>query len=73
MNTRAAMHSLFSKPDPRRANWSARSPIQGTPLQPPSLANGFALRLTFAEPVAGPIALGYASHFGLGQFCAFEV
>jgi CRISPR-associated protein Csb2 len=26
------------------------------------------LRLTFAEPVAGPIALGYASHFGLGLF-----
>jgi CRISPR-associated protein Csb2 len=24
------------------------------------------VRLRFAEPVAGPIALGYASHFGMG-------
>ena len=27
-----------------------------------------ALDLTFAEPVAGPLALGYAAHFGLGLF-----
>jgi CRISPR-associated protein Csb2 len=26
------------------------------------------LRLTFAEPVAGPICLGYGAHFGLGLF-----
>jgi CRISPR-associated protein Csb2 len=25
-------------------------------------------RLTFAEPVPGPIALGFACHFGLGLF-----
>jgi len=35
--------------------------------QPPIDA-GFALRLIFAEPVAGPLALGYGSHFGLGLF-----
>lgn len=29
-------------------------------------ARGF--RLTFATPVTGPLALGYASHFGLGLF-----
>jgi CRISPR-associated protein Csb2 len=29
---------------------------------------GLALRLEFAEPVCGPISLGYASHFGLGRF-----
>lgn len=29
-------------------------------------ARGF--RLTFANPVSGPIALGYAAHFGLGLF-----
>jgi len=29
---------------------------------------GFAVRLTFAEAVSGPISLGYASHFGLGLF-----
>ncbi len=28
--------------------------------------NGF--RLIFSEPVRGPVALGYACHFGLGQF-----
>lgn len=26
------------------------------------------LRLTFAAPVAGPLALGYGCHYGLGQF-----
>jgi len=31
---------------------------------------GYLLRLTFSVPVAGPIALGYASHFGLGLFAA---
>ncbi len=34
----------------------------------PPLDAAFGLRLTFAEAVMGPIALGYASHFGLGQF-----
>ena len=29
---------------------------------------GAFVRLTFAEPVAGPLSLGYASHFGLGLF-----
>lgn len=29
---------------------------------------GFALRLKFARPVAGPIALGHSSHYGLGLF-----
>ncbi len=28
----------------------------------------FCFTLTFAEPVSGPIALGYGSHFGLGLF-----
>ena len=26
------------------------------------------LRITFAEPVSGPLSLGYGSHFGLGSF-----
>lgn len=33
---------------------------------------GFAIRLTFPEPVAGPVAIGYASHFGLGLFAAVQ-
>lgn len=35
---------------------------------PPPADTGFALSLHFAEPVAGPICLGYGSHFGLGRF-----
>jgi CRISPR-associated protein Csb2 len=29
---------------------------------------GYALRLTFSEPVIAPFAIGYGAHFGLGQF-----
>lgn len=39
--------------------------------QPP-VTVPYALTLTFPEPVAGPIALGYGSHFGLGLFVAVE-
>lgn len=35
---------------------------------PPPEDFGYAIRLTFAEPVSGPLCLGYASHFGLGLF-----
>jgi CRISPR-associated protein Csb2 len=40
---------------------------QGDAPKPP-IDVAFGLRLIFAEPVQGPINLGYASHFGLGQF-----
>jgi hypothetical protein len=30
--------------------------------------NKLGFRLSFSEPVFGPIALGYGCHFGLGQF-----
>ena len=33
-----------------------------------SSSHGYGFRLTFPTPVPGPIALGYASHFGLGLF-----
>jgi len=33
-----------------------------------NIALGYFLRLTFEEPVAGPIILGESSHFGLGLF-----
>lgn len=35
---------------------------------PPPVNHAFAIELEFAEPVRGPICLGYGSHFGLGQF-----
>jgi CRISPR-associated protein Csb2 len=31
---------------------------------------GLALRLEFADPMNGPVALGFGCHFGLGLFCA---
>lgn len=34
----------------------------------PGYAMSLGFRLEFAEPIRGPIALGYGAHFGLGQF-----
>lgn len=34
--------------------------------------SGIGFRLSFAEPVHGPIALGYGAHQGLGHFVAIE-
>jgi len=31
---------------------------------------GYGFEIEFAEPVTGPVALGYGAHFGLGQFVA---
>jgi CRISPR-associated protein Csb2 len=44
--------------------------VRRSPANPPPHNAGFAIRLVFAEPVTGPICLGYASHFGLGLFVA---
>lgn len=38
----------------------------------PAVDVGLGVRLVFDEPVRGPIALGYGSHFGLGLFAAIE-
>lgn len=37
---------------------------------PPKVDAGYGLRLHFAEPIQGPLLLGYASHYGLGLFRA---
>jgi len=37
---------------------------------PPPVDAGYALRITWNQPVDGPIVVGYASHFGLGLFVA---
>ena len=34
----------------------------------PSVRYGFAIQIEFDRPIRGPLALGYASHFGLGLF-----
>ncbi|MHC1729606.1 MAG: type I-U CRISPR-associated protein Csb2 [Syntrophobacteraceae bacterium] len=36
----------------------------------PPIDCGFHVRLSFSEPLIGPLCLGYASHFGLGMFAA---
>jgi CRISPR-associated protein Csb2 len=36
----------------------------------PAVPSGFGFRLEFAEPVQGPLAVGFGCHFGLGQFVA---
>ena len=46
--------------------------VRRHPAKPPPADEGFAVRLIFDAPVRGPIALGYASHFGLGLFGAVE-
>ncbi len=38
--------------------------------QPPPVDCGFTIRLQFAEPVQGPLCLGYGCHFGMGLFTA---
>jgi CRISPR-associated protein Csb2 len=46
--------------------------VRSRPGKPPPQTLPSCLRLTFPEPVSGPIALGYASHFGLGLFAAIK-
>lgn len=36
--------------------------------QRPAVAGGYGFRLEFAEEQAGPLALGFGAHFGLGLF-----
>ncbi len=47
--------------------------VRRFPARPPPFDAAFAVRLVFAEPVRGPIAIGYGSHFGLGQFTAVAI
>lgn len=44
--------------------------VRRHPAAAPPVDTGVALELVFAEPVQGPITLGYAAHFGLGLFVA---
>jgi CRISPR-associated protein Csb2 len=48
-----------------------RTRREAKPQPPAPLA--FGLRIVFAQPIFGPLALGYASHFGLGVFAAEDV
>lgn len=52
----------------RLTRWSAfrTRRIEGDGRRGP--AGGYGFRIEFVEPVAGPIALGYGAHFGMGVF-----
>jgi CRISPR-associated protein Csb2 len=54
----------------RRAIHFHRFRSRGGERQPDTI--GTFLRLSFDEPIEGPLALGYACHFGLGLFAARE-
>jgi CRISPR-associated protein Csb2 len=47
----------------RRSNGEGRRSAYGI---------GYGFRIEFAEPVQGPVAVGYASHFGMGGFETVE-
>ncbi len=53
---------------PRRAIHFHRFRSRGREAQPD--AAGALLEIVLPEPVTGPLALGYGSHFGLGLFAA---
>jgi len=46
--------------------------VRRPPASPPPADAGAVLRITFEEPVTGPLALGYGAHFGLGLFSAVQ-
>lgn len=46
--------------------------VRRHPAKAPPVDCGFAISLIFDEFVAGPISLGYASHYGLGLFAAAQ-
>lgn len=48
--------------------WSDFTRWRSADAAQPAVRYGHGIRLRFAAPVRGPIALGYASHFGLGMF-----
>lgn len=57
----------------RPVHWLEFRRARSSKADPPKTGYGF--RLTFENPVPGPFALGYGSHFGLGQFwpCTVEI
>lgn len=46
--------------------------VRGGSAKPPPVDCGHVIELNFESPVQGPLALGYASHFGLGLFHAVK-
>ena len=55
---------------PRRAMHFHRFRSRGREVQPDTA--GALLRIELPEPIEGPLAVGYGSHFGLGLFAAVD-
>lgn len=55
---------------PRRAIHFHRFRTRGREAQPD--ASGALLRIALPQPIEGPLAIGYGSHFGLGLFAATD-
>jgi hypothetical protein len=52
----------------RSTPWHAFRTVRAGGAGRRSTAAGYGFHLAFAEPVWGPIAVGYGAHFGLGTF-----
>ena len=66
----AAIEVLAWDDDTRRMRHAVR--VRRYPASPPPADAGLAVRIVFEQPVAGPVALGYGAHFGLGLFAAVD-
>jgi CRISPR-associated protein Csb2 len=63
------IESVFVDPDlTRELRHYVRQRTHGGVAPPAGV--GYGLRLTFSEPLRGPLVLGYGSHYGLGRFRA---
>jgi CRISPR-associated protein Csb2 len=65
----AAVESVpFAEIGGRKTRWSSfcRTRSSGEGRRAGSAGYGF--RIQFPEPVQGPVAVGYAAHFGMGMF-----
>ena len=64
------LHDIEIGGTPRRAIHFHRFRSRGREAQPD--AAGALLRILLPEPIEGPLAVGYGSHFGLGLFAAAD-
>lgn len=65
-----ALPDLLDGPGSRR--WSRFRRRRRTGEASPGMDQGIGFEVRFADPVEGPIAVGYGAHFGLGRFEAVE-
>jgi CRISPR-associated protein Csb2 len=64
----SAIRVLSSGPQAREALSRIRHFVLHDATNEPPVRVGYAVELTYAHPVEGPVCLGYGSHAGLGRF-----